>query len=65
MAAAAVLPPDKVCGPARYRLSHCLSGCGEARLELACDGKGSGKVGEAWLLAAQREQVGHVLDGAN
>ena len=65
MAAAAVLPPDKVCGPARYRLSHCLSGCGATRLELACDGKRSAKVMETWLSAAQREQIGHVLDGTN
>ena len=37
---------------AEYRLSHCVSGCGPSRLELACRGQAKSTVAEAWLSAA-------------
>ena len=50
---------------AQYRLSHCVSGCGPCRLELAASGRDKTKVVEAWLSAAERERVARVLDGEN
>ncbi len=63
MAEAASLPVEEPFGAARYRLSHCASGCGPSRLELASSGQAKTKVVAAWLSAAQREQVARVLDG--
>ena len=59
VAEAAALASEELTGAARYRLSHCASGCGPSRLELAYGGQGI----EAWLAATQREQVVRVLDG--
>jgi hypothetical protein len=48
---------------ARYRLSHCASGCGPARLEMTWDDpERRAAHGEAWLDAARRECVVRVLD---
>jgi hypothetical protein len=63
MVDAASLPIEEPPGAAQYRLSHCASGCGPSRLELACRGQPQTEVVEAWLSAAQREQVARVLDG--
>ena len=68
MAAAAALPveeppAEEPPGDAQYRLSHCVGGCGPGRLELAWNGPHKTNVAEAWLSAAQREQVVRVLDG--
>jgi hypothetical protein len=60
---AASLPIEEPLGPAQYRLSHCRSGCGPGRLELALHGEPQMGIVEAWLSAAQREQVARVLDG--
>ena len=58
LADAAALRIDEPAAAARYRLSHCASGCGPARFQLAFDdGKGSTRHGEAWLAAADRETV--------
>ena len=65
VAEAASLPIEKSPGAARYRLSHCVGGCGPTRLELALSGQQKTHVVEAWLPAAQREQVVRVLDGMN
>jgi hypothetical protein len=66
LAEAAGLKIDEPVATARYRLSHCASGCGSARFQLACDdGKGSTRQGEAWLAAAEREGVVRVLDKAS
>ena len=62
LAEAASLPIVEPFDTAQYRLSHCASGCGPNRLELACCGQRKIKVVEAWLSAAQREQVMRVLD---
>ncbi|MEI8376851.1 MAG: hypothetical protein WCJ35_28895 [Planctomycetota bacterium] len=64
LAEAASLPIEEPFDTAQYRLSHCASGCGPNRLELACRGQKKTKVVEAWLSAAQREQVVLVLDEA-
>lgn len=64
LAEAASLPIEEPLETARYRLSHCASGCGPNRLELACTGQKKTRVVEAWLSAAQREQVVLVLDEA-
>ncbi|MGO9111396.1 MAG: hypothetical protein ACLP9L_19390 [Thermoguttaceae bacterium] len=64
--AAAALPIEQsldTTHPLQYRLSHCVNGCGPGRLELAFRGQATGEVVEAWLSAAQREQVVRVLDG--
>jgi hypothetical protein len=46
-----------------YRLSHCASGCGPARLQLAvADSNGGNQHCEAWLSAAEREEVMRLLD---
>ncbi len=63
MVEAASLPIEGPLGPAQYRLSHCVGGCGPARLELALSGQPKAKVVEAWLLAAERERVVRALDG--
>ena len=63
IAAAASLPIEEPLGGAQYRLSHCVGGCGPTRLELAVSSRKKAKVVEAWLPAAQREQVVRVLDG--
>ena len=62
MAEAVSLPIVKSLETAQYRLSHCVSGCGPSRLELAYRGQAKTTVAEAWLSAAQREQVVRVLD---
>jgi hypothetical protein len=62
MAEAASLVIAEPLDAAQYRLSHCVSGCGPSRLELAPGGRQKTKVVEAWLSAAQREQVVRVLD---
>ncbi len=63
LAEAAGLKIDEPIAAARYQLSHCSSGCGPARFQLACDdGKGSTRHGEAWLAAADREGVTRLLD---
>jgi hypothetical protein len=63
---AAAIRIDHPIVAARYRLSHCASGCGPARLQLACDdGRGSTHGCEAWLPAAGREGVTKVLDSAS
>jgi hypothetical protein len=50
-------------GATSYQLSHCASGCGPARLQLAiADIRGGNRYCEAWLSADQREEVMHVLD---
>jgi hypothetical protein len=50
---------------ARYRLSHCASGCGLARLQLSWnDAHGRAQRAEAWLAAGNRDAVGKVLDAA-
>ncbi len=69
VAEAARLPIEEPPGAARYRLSHCVGGCGPSRLELAghhvlmVGGQSRPKVVEAWLTAAEREQVVSLLDG--
>jgi hypothetical protein len=64
LAEAAALPLAEPPGAAQYRLSHCSSGCGPSRLQLAC-GQEKTKVVEAWLCSARREHVARVLDGMN
>ena len=65
LADAAAVTINQPVTAARYRLSHCASGCGPARLQLACDdGRGSTRHFEAWLAAADREVVGRVRDRA-
>ncbi len=63
MAKAALLPVEDPLRGGQYRLSHCVSGCGPCRLELACRGRVKTAVVEAWLSAAQLGQVVRVLDG--
>jgi hypothetical protein len=64
VADAAEITLDQPAATARYRLSHCASGCGPARLELACEAcQGRRRHGEAWLDASRRERVMKVLDG--
>ena len=66
LAEAAGLKIGRPIATARYRLSHCASGCGLARLQLACDDEhGSTRHFESWLAAAEREGVVRVLDKAN
>jgi hypothetical protein len=48
---------------ASYRLSHCASGCGPARLELTSDdAQGHSRCGDMWLAAADRQRVVMALD---
>ena len=66
LADAAALKIDEPVAAARYRLTHCASGCGPARLQLACDDEHGGTWHcEAWLNAAERENVVRVLDKAS
>jgi hypothetical protein len=65
MAKAALVPVEEPLRSGQYRLSHCVSGCGPCRLELACRGGATTTVVEAWLSAAQLEQVVRVLDGVS
>jgi hypothetical protein len=63
LADAAAVKIDWPSTTARYRLSHCASGCGPARLQLAFgDEDGHMQQAEAWLTAAGREEVTRVLD---
>jgi len=63
LAEAASLRIAEPLGAAHYRLSHCASGCGPARLQLARDGaQGDARRCEAWLVAVERERVVKVLD---
>jgi hypothetical protein len=62
---AAGLEIEQPVAAARYRISQCASGCGPARLQLACDdGRGYTRHGEAWLAAAEREEVTRLLDSS-
>jgi len=63
MADAASLPIHEAIDAGHYRLSQCASGCGLSRLQLACRCQGKTRIAEAWLSAAQREQVTRILDG--
>jgi len=64
LAEAVSLPAEEPIGLTQYRLSHCASGCGPYRLELAYRGQKQTKVMEVWLSATQREQMVRVLDEA-
>lgn len=61
---AAVPPPLEPGGEARYRLSHCMGGCGPSRLELAFRRPKTAVV-EAWLSTAERERLVRILDDEN
>jgi hypothetical protein len=65
LAKAAGLMIEQPIAAARYRLSHCASCCGPARLQLAYgDEHGNTRHSEAWLAAAERDGVTKALDGA-
>jgi hypothetical protein len=64
LADAADMPIEQPVAAAHYRLTHCASGCGSARLELTWEtSEGRVQRGEAWLDSAAREGVMKVLDG--